>query len=127
MISPGLTQPKNALRIIRGTSKTLLVSVEDEDGEVVNLTGCRAIFSAKRDVRDPHCVIQKDSDRGITQVNITLPREGKFEVYLTPEDTQTLDVATYIFDVWVILVSGKRYAVIPPSLFEVDAGVTVVT
>jgi len=128
VLTPGITQPKNAIRIIRGTSKTYLLSVTDEEGERVDLNGARIIFSVKRSLDDEHTLVQKDSQKGTAQVEILTPtKAGQANIYLVPSDTNTLDVRDYVFDVWVILSSGKRYAVIPPSVLEVEAGVTVIT
>jgi hypothetical protein len=127
-LSPGITQPKNTIRLIRGTSKTFLLTVTDEADERVDLAGARIIMSVKRSLDDEHTLIQKDSSKGATQVEIITPTKGgQANIYLTPSDTNTMDVREYTFDVWVILSSGKRYAVIPPSVLELEAGVTVIT
>lgn len=119
--------PKNALQVIRGTSKTLLLTVADSStAKPVNLTGARVIFTVKRRLEDQNPVIQKTSDYS-TQVLLTTPTAGQAEIYLTPSDTQTLEVKDYVFDIWVVLASGKRYAVVPPSVFSLKAGVTVLT
>lgn len=123
----GLTQPKNAIQVIRGTSKTFELAVVDESGGVVNLTGSRVIMTVKRELTDRNPVIQKDSLVGVAQVELSEPKAGKAKIYFDPADTQTLDVREYLFDVWVILASGKRYAVVPPSILEIVAGVTVLT
>lgn len=123
----GLTQPKNAVQVIRGTSKTFELTVTDESGGVVNLTGSRVIMTVKRELIDRAPVIQKDSAVGPAQVELSEPKAGKAKIYFDPSDTQTLDVREYLFDVWVVLASGKRYAVVPPSVLEIVAGVTVIT
>lgn len=124
MVAPGITQPKNALKIIRGTSKTYELRVQTELGYPVNLTGSRVIFSVKECPCDEHCLIQKDSARGATQVAIISPKGGIAQIYLDPVDTQTMSVGEYVFDAWVVLATGKRYAVIPPTTLEIEAGVT---
>lgn len=124
---PGITQPKNSLRMIRGTSKTFTLAVKDEEGNPVNLTGARVIFSVKKTICEDYCLLQKDSAHGVSEVDITEPKAGLAEIYLTPGDTQTWGTGEYVFDVWVVLVSGKRYAVVPPSILEIEAGVTVIT
>lgn len=127
MATPGLTQPRNAVKIIRGVSKTFELTVKDEAGDPVDLTSGRVLFSVKTDLQDLHAIIQKDSDAGAAQVELTEPKAGKAQIKLDPSDTNTLDVREYVFDVWVILSNGKRHAVIPPSIFEIQAGVTVIT
>lgn len=123
----GLTQPQNAVQIVRGSSKTFELTVLDVDGAAVNLTGARVLMSVKRAVTDARPVIQKDSAVGIAQVAITVPLAGRAEIYLEPSDTQTLDDREYVFDVWVVLASGKRYPVIAPSVLVVAPSVTVIS
>jgi len=126
-LKPGITQPKNTIRIIRGTSKTFELSVTDEDSEPIDLNGARVIFSVKRALDEKMPLIKKDSQAGASQVAIQTPtKAGKADIYLVPSDTHTLDAGDYLFDVWVILSSGKRYAVIPPSTLTLEAGVTVI-
>lgn len=127
-LKAGITQPKNAIRIIRGSSKTYELSVVDENDDPVDLTGARVLFTVKRDIVDTAPLIQKDSDAGPTQVEImTPPKAGKARIYLSPSDTQRLEAVEYVFDSWIVLSSGKRHPVIPPSVFEIEPGVTVIT
>jgi hypothetical protein len=121
----GLMLPENSLEVIRGTSKTLELVITDESGGVVDLTGARIVFSVKTSPGDPLPLIQKTTDH-VAQVEITLPREGKARIYLQPSDTQTLEALQYVFDVWLILTSGKRFAVVPSSIFAVKPGVTLI-
>ena len=122
-----LTQAKNAVTIIRGSSKTFGLTVVDASAAVVNLTGSRVVFSVKRLITDVHPIILKDSAKSAAQVELTEPKAGKANIYLEPADTQTLNVGEYVFDVWVVLSNGNRHPVIPPSTFAVEAGVTVLT
>jgi len=119
--------PENEIEIYRGSSKTYELHVTDAEENDVDLTGARVIFSVKCDLSDPAPLIQKDSQVGAAQVDITHPKEGKAEIKLVPSDTQTMDTGEYIFDVWVVLASGTRGPVILPSPFKVLAGVTVLT
>jgi beta-lactamase regulating signal transducer with metallopeptidase domain len=84
-------------------------------------------MSVKCDLSDPSPIFQKDSNAGASQIDITTPKEGKAEIKLVPSDTQTMDVGTYVFDIWVVLASGTRSPVVAPSPFKVVAGVTVLT
>jgi len=118
--------PENALSLIRGTSKTLELVVTDADGKVVDLTGAKVVMTVKATVTDTNPLIQKSTDVP-TQAELTVPREGKARIYLIPSDTQTLAIKQYVFDVWLVLSNGKRHAVVPPSVFEVQAGVTLLT
>lgn len=119
-----ILQPKNGLIVIRGTSKTYTLTVTDASSKPVNLTGARVVFTVKQRLSDTQVVMQKTTDDP-TQAVVTKPFAGEAEIYLTPADTKNLSPKQYVFDVWVVLTSGKRYAVIPPSTFELQAGVTV--
>jgi len=127
-IKAGITQPKNTVAVIRGSSKTYELTVVDENNDPVDLTGARVLFTVKTLITDASPVIQKDSQAGAAQIEIMPnPKAGKARIYLSPSDTRNLDVAEYVFDAWVVLSSGKRHPVIPPSIFEVEAGVTVLS
>jgi hypothetical protein len=117
--------PENSVSIIRGTSKTFQWQVSDAQGRFVDLTGAQAFMTVKRIIEDPAPLIQK-STRKTDQAVISTPRKGIVQFYFVPIDTQTLDPVEYIFDVWVILASGARYAVVQPSVFQVEAGVTII-
>jgi len=119
--------PENLIEIYRGASKTYELEVVDGEEHAVDLTGARIVFSVKCDLSDPTPLIQKDTNGGPTQIDITHPLEGIAEIKLLPSDTQTMDAGEYIFDVWVVLASGTRGPVILPSPFKVIAGVTVLT
>lgn len=117
--------PENEVEIYRGASKTYELEVVDGEEHAVDLTGARIVLTVKCDAMDPAPLIQKDSQVGAAQVDITHPKEGLAEIKFVPSDTQTLDVGEYVFDVWVVLLSGTRGPVILPSPFRVVAGVTV--
>lgn len=118
--------PTNSIGIIRGTSKTLKLTVLDDKQATVDITGARILFSVKRRLEDTVPLIQKDSAASVAEIALIQPQVGVAEIYINPADTQNQDLGDYFFDVWAILASGKRYAVVPPSTFEVLAGVTLV-
>ncbi len=115
--------PENGITIFKGASKTLKLSVVDAAGKPVAINGALIIFTIKRDIKDPQPLLQKKSTNG-AEVLITAPDVGHAEIYLLPSDTQTWDVRTYTFDVWIQLASGARYVIVPPSDFRVDRPVT---
>lgn len=115
--------PKNKISIIRGSSRTLVLTVRDSDQAVVDLTGATIYFTVKKSEKETHCLIQKISTT-ITEIEIPNPVDGTAKIYLTPEDTFSLAPKSYRYDVWVELSSGERHTVIPPNEFEVTASVT---
>jgi hypothetical protein len=117
--------PENAVSIIRGTSKTLSLTVKDAAGNPVDLTGSTLYFTVKRKAKDKYALIQKIST-DIAQIEIPNPTDGIAKIYITPEDTTSLATTRYMFDVLIILSSGERYVVVAPSVFEVKDGITVI-
>ncbi len=119
--------PKNALTVIRGESKTVKLSVFNPDGSPKNIVSGRLIMSVKKTVRDTTALIQKTTDVA-TEILITRASAGEAEIYLQPSDTKHLDIREYIFDVWLVITENtveKRYAVITPSIIDLQPGVTV--
>jgi hypothetical protein len=100
------------------------LEVTDADGVAYDITGARVVMSVKQDVVDPLPLIQKESGDP-AQAALVQPKVGVAEIYLLPADTQNLDsTVDYLFDVWLITLSGERFVVIPPSLFRVKDTVT---
>lgn len=115
--------PKNSVEIVRGSSKTLKLKVTDGDGNIVNLTGATVYFTVKKSVKDEHALISKSSSN-ISEIEVANPTDGTALIYLIPQDTSSLGITNYTFDVWVVLASGERFVVVQPSVFKVTAGVT---
>ena len=122
-MSTPILPPENAIVIIRGTSKTLQVTVYNPDGTAANITGAKLVLSVKTSLYDDLPTVQKVTTVP-SQAVITKPREGLVEFYFEPRDTQGLMPMEYIFDVWLILPTGERYAVVPPSTLTVQPSVT---
>lgn len=114
----------NSVSIYRGSSKTLELTVTDSSGNPVDLTGSEIVLTVKCDLKDENPEFQKRSTDPL-QIDIYYPKGGKARIFLSPTDTSRLKPATYKFDVWVTLSTGKRYVVIPPSDFIVSRSVTV--
>lgn len=123
-VYPVSLQPENSVTLVRGTSKSLELLVVDIAGKAVDLTGAKIVMTVKAAVSDTTPLFMKSSDFP-SQAEIPYPRQGKARIYVSPADTQNLAPKQYVFDVWVVLSSGKRYAVVQPSTFEVLAAVTV--
>ncbi len=122
MSTLGLTE--NLIEIVRGSSKTIELSVVDLDDKAVDITGARIILSVKRLLNDPVPLIQKSTDNPV-QALITVPKGGKAEIYLKPADTHNLDPAIdYLYDLWVVQASGDRFVVVPLSTFRVQDSIT---
>jgi len=115
------------LTILRGSSKTLEVTIRDANKELVNLDGSKIFFTLKRSIDSSSWLARKTSDNIaeaeiLTQSGDTL---GKARIYLSPSDTiDATPARDYEYDVWVELASGKRYPVIKPSQADLRRAVT---
>lgn len=124
MTTAGILGAENSLIIFRGSSKTLSLEVKNAEGEPVDLTGARIVFTVKCRISDVDNEIQKDSDNGASEIEFTDATQGHADIKLGPSDT-AIDAGTYIFDVWVVLVSGEKHLVVGPSELVLKPGVTV--
>lgn len=116
--------PVNAVTIYRGSSATYKLTAVDADGKPLDLTGASVHFTVKRSLEDTLPVIRK-STANVAEAEITSPKGGIAKIYLVPADTKNLHECQYVFDVWTILASGKRYPIVPPSIFEVLPAVSI--
>jgi hypothetical protein len=117
-------QPANAVTVIRGASKTFMLSVVEPNGKPKDLSGATIYFTVKEKLADLDPIIQKKSTDS-NQILILNAKAGIAHIHLHPGDTAHLEPKEYVFDVWVVLFDGVRCPVIPPSVFEVAAAVTV--
>jgi hypothetical protein len=119
-----LISPEHTIILVKGTTKTLELTVTDLDDDPIDITGARVLFTVKEDFEDEFPLIQKTTDV-VAEAVITKPQAGIAEFFLTPSDTQNLETEfDYIYDVWVVQASGDRFAVIPPSVFKLQDSVT---
>jgi len=127
-----LLEPKNALSIYKGESKTLILTIEKPDPDnlgsciPVDITGATVYFTVKEKPEATEVFIRKTSAT-VTEVELTDPRGGIAKIFLAPADTINMDPRrSYVFDVWVTLSSGDQYPVVKPSTFKVLQGVTTI-
>lgn len=115
------------LTILRGSSKTLLLTVKDKAKALVNLDGAKVFFTIKRTIDSDDFEVRKTTADPAEAVLLAQSGDtlGQAQIFLTPTDTINLDPARdYVYDVWVELTSGKRYAVIKPSALNIRRAVT---
>ena len=119
-------QSNNQINLVRGTSKVVIVTVLNEDGTPLNLSGGKAWLCV---ASQPSCPLIVDKRTGLaggsdSQAKITDEDNGVVKFYLTPEDTANLTVGRYQYDVWVETAGGHRYQVIPISAFILSHSIT---
>lgn len=93
--------------------------IRKSDRSRVDLTGATIEFQVKASERsaDPP-LIAKDNSVGVTILDQTDPvTKGQADIELDPEDTSGLEPGPYRYDVVVVLPSGERHVVVPPSDF----------
>ena len=115
------------LSMTKGSSKTLRLTVYGEDGELLNLTGATLYFTVKNSTLVTTLFAKVSSNPAqieiLTQSGLTL---GQADVKVVPSDTSASAAATYTYDAWAVLSSGKRYQIIPNSSFVLTSPVTVI-
>jgi len=124
-LSVGIMQPENAVAIVKGSSRTYEIHVQDEHCDPVNLTGSLMYFTVKENQGDVAPYIQKTSQNAL-EIDFVDAVGGVARVYIDPSDTFNARAKPYCFDVWLILPTGKRYVIIQTSVFDIQAGVTVI-
>lgn len=117
---------ENSIDVVRGSTKIFELCVKDDHGDGVDITGSRVVFTVKCRIEDRENVIQKDSDNGIAEIELTEPKIGKAKIKLNSSDTANLELGKYVFDIWVVLPSGAKHLVVGPGDLVITAGVTVI-
>jgi hypothetical protein len=124
------TNSRYRLTVARGSKRTILVTVRDELGNLVNLDGARLYFTVRHRTEDIATVIVKKStlaggsDAQIEILDQTTYR-GQCRVKLLGSDTANLrpDLA-YWYDMFVTLAADGPYEIIPRSEFAITATIT---
>lgn len=122
---------KYKLTVAQGSKFTLALTVRDEDGALLDLTGASVWFTVRHRTGDTAHVILKrslaagGSDAEVEILNQTTSK-GQARVKLVTSDTNNLKPdASYVYDVFVTLTGGDGpYQVIPRSTFDILPSVT---
>ena len=116
----------NRIELIRGDSRTFLLTVRHKNKQLAVLTGAEIRFTAKKNLSDSTPAIQlKNTAAGGSSSEIEdfdLPH-GQAKIHFSPSDTSSLASGRYVYDVEVIL-AGKPYTVILPTVIKIKKGVT---
>lgn len=130
--SSNITKSSSSIELYQGESKDLeleiVKEVDDVDGnpqeEPVDLTSAKVCFTVRKTVDDPVVQIAKDSTNVLDIEILTPTTSGMVMIYLAASDTQNMEPGNYVFDIWVVLSSGKKLPVIEVSDFIVKEPVT---
>ena len=106
---------KNEIIMVRGTTKTLAVTVLDASGKPYQMADGDVVrFGIKVNPADEKCLVQKE---------VTSLTDGVATITIKPEDTIGLQYGPYYYDVG--LQSGEDYfCVIPYSRISIVPNIT---
>ena len=104
------------ISMIRRDSETLLVSMEDHEGQEKDfLLGDTVYFTVKENISTDKKIMQK------TIINFI---EGKALIEILPFDTNELRIKDYIYDIQLTKEDGSVTTIITPSKFSILGDVT---
>lgn len=112
----------NAIRMVRGQTKKLQLSVKTREGRPARLAEAKLYMSVSRGVGED-VVLRKQTGDGI---DVTDPVKGVASIVLSSDDTFQLASGTYRYDVWVEFpgTPPERYPVVQFAQIEVLDSVT---
>lgn len=107
------------LEIIRGTTMSFLLTIQNDDGTIYKLNdGEKLIFGVKLDPEKGDYLIKKI----ITKEN---EQDNGYIISLKPEDTQNMSFKDYRYDIGLQTPDGDYYMLVSCSQFIVNKAVTV--
>ncbi len=113
------------LRIIRGDSFSLRITVFDENGDTQDLSGGTVRFTVKRSRNAADTEIATTSagpEIDILPQGSSVATNGQADIFVAPADSRDLKQGAHVYDVWVDDVPGvgDENVVIAPSEFFVE-------
>jgi hypothetical protein len=131
-VTSNITKSSNSVDLYQGETKDLdlLIVKEVKDvndvtvEEPVDLTGATIYFSVRRKASAPELLIGKDSTNILSIEIVAPPTSGQVIIHMLADDTKHMAAGEYVFDIWVVLSSGKRAPVVEISEFIVKEAVT---
>ena len=105
------------LSIVRGTTMSIIIAIDQVNGEEYTMANDDTLrFCVKRNASDSDYVINKE----ITNAS---SKDGGYELVLSPEDTENLDVGRYYYDVG-LQIGGEYFMIIETSIFNVTQNIS---
>lgn len=111
--------PLECTEVVKGCNAIFRLTLVDENGDPVSLTGNRVRFALRRSMEECNPVsIAKDSDNGAGEVEILVaPNDNQALIKLVPSDTEDLEEGTYCYSIKVDFVSsGLCFVVLQGAL-----------
>lgn len=114
-------------RMTRGETFGLRVTVTDQDGQLVDLTGATAYARVRPDPKAAPVISKSSPSTGIALAAQSGATLGQYTITIAVSDTASLPVGDYVWDTWVVLASGTRHAVIATSRLTIVQETTTLT
>lgn len=107
-----------ALFIDKGASRTIDLTILNDQNQPFDLTGATITFIVKATASDLDPILIQKLSSNNTQILITNVLGGLAQVFLLPGDTSTLPEKNYVYKVFVD-VGENEYIIIDWSIFQV--------
>ena len=99
--------------IFQGDTKQITISVTDEDGAILPLTGYDAIWVVYKQT-SKELIISKTLGSGIL---IPTPTDGQIVIDLIPADTETINPGSYLHECEIV--SGTEVSTVTTGIIKV--------
>lgn len=132
VISSNITKNSNTIDLYQGESRDIELEVVEDIPDVngvlaeqpVDLTGAAIYLSVRSKPSSPELLLSKNSTNTASIEINTPPTSGLVTIHMVSADTKFMFPGGYVFDVWVVLASGKSVPVIEISEFIIKEPVT---
>ena len=115
------------LRMVRGQTLRLAVTVKDHNQARVSLTGATIHLRVRPDPKAAPVITLSSPATGITiaadQVGTT---KGDCTATIAPSLTASLPVGDYVYDLWIVDAAADRFPVVAPSRLTILPEVTTI-
>lgn len=114
---PLMSSDANRIVMFLRDNRTLAITANYEDGSAADLTDAKMWFTVKERASDPDAnalIEKKNSAAGgsDSEIKITNPTGGAAEVYLVPDDSDSINPGIYSYDVQITLANDKTYTIV---------------
>ena len=117
--SGGKNVPHYKVDLYINNDRTLRVFIKDEDLNIVDLTGCTLVLTARKEAGD--APVFTKSTAVAAEGAIGAADEGECFFYIIPADTASLE-GQYIFDIALTTAASKTYTVLEGILNLLEPG-----
>jgi len=117
----------NAIRLVKGQTKSISVKVKTQEGRPVVLSGGTMLYMSVRRTAGSPVLIAKSTGNGI---DVTDPAKGEATVVLDVADTAQLEVGAHRYDVWLVYPSSdedspeERFPIVKHAELYVEDSIT---